>query len=106
MYSSLVSTVAPSVSVAVTPKEAPPHALVSEGTATLRIVPSTRAAHAASLTAREARGSRVKSRELVALVSGSRKSTITSKEAEEGTSMPPSVARSPSGASVSDEPEA
>jgi hypothetical protein len=37
VYSSLVSTVAPSVSVAVTPKEAPPHALVSEFRVRVRV---------------------------------------------------------------------
>ena len=85
VYTSLVSTSTPSVTVAVTPKEGSPHALALEATATVRMSSPATEAHAASLTAREARGSSVKSRELVALVRGSRKSTATSKEDEEGT---------------------
>ena len=85
VYASLVSMAAPRVSVAMTPKEDAPHALALEATATVRMPSSATEAHAASLTVRAARGSRVKSRELVALVRGSRKSTATSKEAEEGT---------------------
>ena len=85
MYASLVSTSTPRVTVAVRPKEGSPHALALEATATVRMSSAAREAHAAWLTARETRVSSVKSRELVALVRGSRKSTATSKEAEEGT---------------------
>ena len=94
-YATLVSTPnAPDATVAATLKSAAP-----QPASTVTVRPSN-VAQSGLLVLNEVRASKLKTRVLVALLTGSMKSTSAEKVADDGTSIPRSVDRSPCGARV------